>query len=26
VQMGVYLIDEQIGNFRLAIQKITAIG
>ena len=24
-QIGVYLIDEQVGNFRLAIEQITAI-
>ena len=24
-QIGIYLIDEQVGNFRLAIEQITAI-
>jgi hypothetical protein len=24
-QIGFYLIDEQVGNFRLAIERITAI-
>jgi hypothetical protein len=25
IQIGFYLIDEQVGNFRLAIERITAI-
>ncbi len=25
MQTGVYLIEEQVGNFRLAIKQITAI-
>ena len=25
IQIGIYLIDEQVGNFRLAIERITAI-
>jgi hypothetical protein len=24
-QIGIYLIDEQVGDFRLAIEQITAI-
>ena len=26
MQIGIYLIDEQVGDFRLAVQQITAIG
>jgi hypothetical protein len=25
IQIGIYLIDEQVGNFRLAVERITAI-